>query len=217
MRLTVIAATALALALPAVAHAGSFDGVYGGVTFGGAFTSVKQTTTSPIYSGGSEIQDSLSADGLIGGLVAGYGYNFTPELFLGAELYADFGSRDFTHSITDPTNPYKSKIKSGSAEWGFNLRPGYVVNNNVLFFGLLGFEQFSLKSTSATNEATFNKTQTAFSVGAGSEVAISGPLTFRAEYAHVFMSSINLSDSFGSSVKYEPSEDKFKIGVVYHF
>jgi outer membrane immunogenic protein len=216
MRFTVLTAAAFAFALPVAAQAGNFDGIYGGAQIGGAFNSIQKTTTSPVYSGGSETNDSLSANGVVGGFFAGYGYALPYNLLIAGEIDVTFGSHDYTDTITDPTNPYQSSIKTG-VEWGMSLRPGYLVNDNTLVYGLLGFEQSSLKSTSSSSEVTFNKTPTSLRLGAGTEISVSGPLTVRLDYAHTFLGKISVSDSFGTSTTYKPSEDKFKVGIAYHF
>ncbi|MDR3436565.1 outer membrane beta-barrel protein [Telmatospirillum sp.] len=216
MRLTVLAVAAAALSLPAVASAGNFDGIYGGAQIGGAFTSLEKTNTSPIYSGGGDKNDSLSANGVVGGVFAGYGYVLPYNIFVAAEIDATFGGRDYSETISDPTNPYQSKIKTGT-EWGMSFRPGYVINEHALVYGLFGFERTPLKSTSTASEVTFDKTQTAFRLGLGTEISIYGPLTFRADYVHTFLDDITFGDSFGTSTTIKPSEDKFKLGVAYHF
>lgn len=216
MRFSVLAVAAIAISIPAVAQAGNFDGIYGGAQIGGAFTSLEQTSSSPVYSGGSVKSDSLSANGVIGGVFAGYGYVCPGNFFLGGEIDVSFGDREYSYEITDPTNPYKSTIKTGT-EWGILARPGYVLNPNTLLYGLIGFDHVPLKSTSSAPEVTFDKDQYALRIGAGAEMSISGPLTLRIDYTHTFLDKVTVSDSFGDAVKTEPSEDKVKVGIAYHF
>jgi opacity protein-like surface antigen len=216
MRLSVLAAAALVLTLPVVAQAGSFDGIYAGAQLGGAFTSFKETQSSSLF-GQSVKDDSFAANGVVGGIFAGYGYTMQ-NLFIGAEVDATFGNRDYTNTTTDASGTSQTKLKTGT-EWGLLVRPGYVINDHALVYGLLGFAQVSLKSTFAPAQtATFNKTETAFRIGAGTEVSISGPLTFRADYTHTILSDITTSDAtVGYTAKFSPSEDMFKLGVAYHF
>jgi opacity protein-like surface antigen len=216
MRLSLLAATALVLALPAVAQAGNFDGFYAGAQVGGAFTSIKADQVSPVYNGGGTNTDALAANGVVGGVFGGYGQTLSKSFYLGGEFDATFGNREYSYKITDPTNPYSSKIKTGT-EWGLSVRPGYVINDNALVYGLLGVAFPTLKSSSSAPEVTFNKTQTAFRLGLGTEVSISGPLTLRADYAHSFLANVTVADSYGQSITYKPSEDTVKIGVAYHF
>ncbi|MDR3515043.1 MAG: outer membrane beta-barrel protein [Azospirillaceae bacterium] len=217
MRLTVLAAAALALTLPVAAQAGNFDGIYGGVQVGGAFTSFDQTVTSPVYNGGSLENNSLSATGAVGGVFVGYGYVLPYNLFIAGEFDATFGDRDFSYTITDPTNPYKTKLTTGT-EWALSVRPGYIVSDTALIYGLLGFERTPIKSSSSdSSEVTFDKTQTSFRLGGGAEISISGPLTLRLDYTHTFIDKIMISDNFGNATSISPSEDKFKAGIAYHF
>lgn len=217
MRMTVVAATALALTLPAVAaQANNFDGVYGGVQIGAGFTSIEQDVNSPNFNGGQEKTKSLSADGVIGGAFVGYGRTLPGNFYIGAEADGSFGGRDYSFQDTDPTNPLTQKIKVGT-EWSLSVRPGYVVNEHVMLYGLAGIEWVPVKSTASDNEITFSKTQADFRIGMGAEVSIMGPLTMRVDYTHTFMNDITIQDGFGNSEVNKFSEDKFKLGVAYHF
>ncbi|MTJ80619.1 MAG: porin family protein [Telmatospirillum sp.] len=215
MRLSVLAATALFVTLPAVAQAGSFDGFYLGAQVGGAFTSFKETQTSPVLGGGVEKTDSLSANGLVGGVVGGWGISFG-KVYLGAEFDTTFGGRSFTDTVTDPVNPSRYKLKTGT-EWGFSARPGYAINDHALVYGLFGFEQAPLKATSTASGTVFDKTETVFRLGAGTELAVAGPITVRIDYLHTFLDKVSVYDQFGDGQTFDPSEDKIKVGVVYHF
>lgn len=215
MRRSLLAAAALVVIAPIAAQAGSFDGFYLGAQVGAAFTGLKETQTSPLFSGGSEVTDSLAANGVVGGVVGGYGKTFD-SFYVGGEIDATFGNRDFSDKVTDPTNPSEYKLKTGT-EWGVSFRPGYLVNDHALVYGLLGLEQAPLKISSTASGTIYNKTQTVFRLGLGTEVAISGPLSFRADYTHTFLNNITTSDQFGDQASFDPSEDKVKLGVVYHF
>jgi opacity protein-like surface antigen len=216
MRLSVLAATALVLTLPAVAQAGSFDGFYAGAQVGGAFTTFKETQSSQLF-GQAIKDDSFAANGVVGGVLAGYACTLQ-TFFIGGEIGATFGNRNYSNVTGDANGIAQTQFKAGT-EWGVMVRPGYVLNDHALIYGLLGFEQVPLKSSfSPSQTATFNKTQTAFSGGVGTELSISGPLTVRVDYTHTFLNNITTSDpSVGYSATFNPSEDKVKFGIAYHF
>ena len=216
MRKLLMAASALALTLPTVAYAGNFDGFYAGGQVGGAFTSFKENQTSTLFAQNVK-DDSFAANGVVGGVFAGYGLTLQ-GFYIGGEIGATFGSRDYTNTTTDASGTAQTKFKAGT-EWGVTVRPGYAINDRALVYGLLGFEQVPLKSTFTPGQAaSFNKTQTGFTLGAGTEVSIAGPLTFRVDYTHTFLDKISIADAAtGYSATFSPAEDKIKLGVAYHF
>jgi opacity protein-like surface antigen len=217
MRLSTIAASAVLFTIPAIAQAGSFDGFYVGAEAGSSFTSFTETQSS-LYTG-TEKNSSFAANGVIGGGVAGYGVTLINNFYLGAEIDAIFGDRSYTDSAQNPDNPYVYKITAGK-EFGFSARPGYLINDHAMVFGLFGVARVPLTNTWAGSEpnVTFKSTQTAFRLGGGTEIAISGPLTLRVDYTHIFLSKVTVNDTtVGYSANYEPSEDQVKVGIAYHF
>ncbi|MDR3435308.1 outer membrane beta-barrel protein [Telmatospirillum sp.] len=217
MRKFVFALPVFAMFCPAVAQAGNFDGFYAGAQLGGAVDTIERNQTAPAFYAGQYKTDSLAAVGVTGTIFAGYGMLFKDTIYLGAEMFGTFGNRDYSYKETDPSAPYKEKNKFGN-QWGFNVRPGYLINDKALIYGLLGYERVSMSSSSTSADAaSYDKTNNAFQLGVGTEITVNGPLAMRIDYAHTFIPDITVTNSIGISTTYKAQEDSFKIGFSYHF
>lgn len=170
----------------------------------------------------------LSGDtGILGELFGGYqwvGKNF----YLAGEAFQSFNNSKFV------TNQVVSSAASGAVQtftqtesikdnYGFRLRPGYLVAENNLLYIPVGitwgnFEYFLTPETS--NIPVFNKRIFGWQYGVGFETAINMNLNLRLEYLYTNYDSFDIN--FANTTtrkdrKLTPAVDQFTLGLSYAF
>lgn len=140
---------------------GSFCGFYTGLALGGSFGTARATSTSSFRSTITGATDTLTVssssdrdfrrNSFLGSLVAGYGWVFGCDQYYGGlEVFVSGSGQKrrnhgdsvsvavtgrTTFSDTISTN---IRSKQNSFEWGIDVRPGYLICPNTLFYGRIG-------------------------------------------------------------------------------
>ena len=187
--------------VPASAPPG-WTGFYVGGDVGGAWTSNTGTWAplpSPLAFGVFGQSGSNGGSSFVGGLHAGYNWEFAPTWVAGIEgdwsWAAAKGSFSQAWTITPPPGPCPGCFTSMSShlDWISSLRArfGYLVTPTVMAYATGGvawgkFDYAANNSNAVTyvTNAAFSSTQTGFAVGGGLEWAMTKNWLVRAEYLY---------------------------------
>lgn len=186
----------------------SWTGFYIGGDVGGAWTSNTGTWSIPASPNISTISGSNGGSGVIGGLYAGYNWQFAPTWVAGIE--GDWSwtkasgsfSQVWTASATGlpfPGNITNTSMSS-TLDWVASIRGrvGYLVIPNLLAYGTGGvaWGKFDYNGSALCSgpgcggggtysaNAALSSTQTGWTVGGGIEWAISNNWLLRGEYLY---------------------------------
>lgn len=165
----------LSISLSTSLFASSFDGFYGGVGAGGSlttgeFNSSAKGTFDFLPQNFSTDASFASKDVSRRDFPKGelfFGYSCSRKcLYLGTELFASLSSYRMTNSATGGkseagietlTTTALNKIKLNIADYGVDLRPGWILSPFTLLYGRVGvaFNRLFLKSGLSTQDVTF--------------------------------------------------------------
>ena len=186
----------------------SWTGFYIGGDVGGAWSHTSGSWTglpSAAAFGVNPTSGSLSGSSFLGGVHAGYDYQFAPTWVFGVE-----GDWDWTHTRGSNTGawtgfgtgapiPGAATTMNSTVDWLASLRGrlGYLVTPNVLAYATGGVAWGDVHySGTAANPATgyaastaFNNTSDGFVVGGGLEWAITHNWSLRGEYLFYHLNS----------------------------
>ena len=128
----------------------------------------------PRLSVGLDHQGSGRADGVAGGLQAGYNFQRGPFV-LGLETDVQLSGAEDRFAPWKFSNPWFGTLRG---------RAGYALNN-ILFYGTVGLAYGSLRAQSTVTGLSQARTDIGWTAGAGMEVALFGNWSTRAEYLYV--------------------------------
>ncbi|WP_448955302.1 outer membrane protein [Labrys neptuniae] len=158
---------------------------------------------------------TLNASGFLGGLQAGYNYQFD-NIVVGIE--ADFQGaqiKDTVHGVIAGTDGRaRSDIK-----WYGTLRPriGYAYDRFLIFAtGGLAYGNIDSKLSYGTAAFSSSDTKVGWTAGAGVEYAFTDNLSGRIEYQYVNFGSYTVRGA-GISTKASPDFHAIRVGVSYKF
>jgi outer membrane immunogenic protein len=190
-------------AAPVPPAAVSWTGFYVGGDLGGAWTS-NTGTWNPLPSqaafGSNAISAGTGGSGFIGGVHAGYNYQFAPTWVAGLEgdwswtkAHGSF-SQGWTFFAGGGAEPGTVTNMSSNLNWvsSFRGRFGYLVTPNVMAYatGGVAWARIDYAANSANAALTYtasaapSSTQTGFAVGGGLEWAMTSNWLLRAEYLY---------------------------------
>lgn len=172
-----------------------------------------------------------NATGWVGGIFGGYGQYFNEWYYLAGELFVNTSGAsasttvNHTFAATGLDSLY-TKTSVGTS-WGVSLLPGLKLNDASLLYVRLGYNQARIKGQAS---ATFNgvalgsvsKTswRGGFNYGLGLESTFYPQWSVRTEYTHTnyssFSNSVTVAGGKASS-NYNPSDNQFMLGLIYHF
>jgi outer membrane immunogenic protein len=187
-----------------------FNGFYIGAQIGYGMTDMEiNENIAPGVSSGN-----MFADGLLGGVFAGYGF-MSDRVYFGLEA-------DFEYSDVDQTNTIAGEKIHAEKDYGFSVggRLGYEVVDNAIAYVRLGYNgsKYEAKYTTAAGVPTSDDDWlNGFELGAGAEMAIHDNVTMRLEYKHTFFDSLSKTAVAGGRIKLEPSENKVVLGFAFMF
>jgi len=169
-------------------------------------------------------------EGPLGGVHAGYNFNFTPEIVAGGEIdvFAD-GANGSELVVAGP--PGNSGTAQSQAHWSgrFRARLGYVIPNMpVLAFMSLGMawtdstaERHQVTGTTGNaHPGTTDRVSifaTGLSAGAGAEFALARNWTVRAEYLYSDFETHTTFPTFQRSSKDKGTRHTVLTGLSYQF
>jgi opacity protein-like surface antigen len=168
---------------------------------------------------------TMSANGAMGGLFAGYGMYWNNFYYLGAEFFANDSAagKVITTTRNNPTVGFTSssyaRVNPGWS-YGVSLLPGLKVNDGTLAYLRLGYSRvnFISRDTFASQGLSVSGSSSlwkgAFQYGLGMEAAVYQNFSVRGEYSHAGYGSFKDN---GTGTKFSPSNNEFTVGVAYHF
>jgi outer membrane immunogenic protein len=187
----------------------NWTGPYIGASIGGAFGN---SSTRPTGFGSQDI----NMNGVIGGLYAGYNYQFTPNFLLGAEGNFDFTSQEGDKRFNAGGASLRVKQR---AEWlaGIRARAG-VTFDRFLVFGTGGVA-FTGLQTDVRGFGSKTENKVGWTIGAGGEYAITDNIIGRIEYQFVDFgdSTTSFRGRGGGRVRSDLTDNIVKAGISYKF
>ena len=169
-----------------------WQGVYGGLGFGGLFNYQNISQGKTIA--------TLGTGGYTGNAVAGYDYVLS-NILLGAWLEGSLEE--------GKVNLGGPKIHADGS-WAVGGRAGYVVAPNVLLYSKIGYTMASYSSNvPKTNLNNLN----GVTYGAGAEYAVTNNIFLRTEYRHDEYAPENMAASLKDAI----SADRVTAGIAYKF
>lgn len=168
--------------------------------------------------------DELSGTGIFGTLFAGYGFNFNCNWYLAGELNANLSSLQHTNSNKEfvHLNFSNTKFKMQHS-YGISALPGYMVLDNTLFYGRLGYANGNLKvSTTDSSLANRDKNLSGFRWGLGLRQMLGPQFAVRMEYSQVDYQNLTLStldtlSNTAKTTKITPRTNEVEFGFIYLF
>ncbi|MCD6047283.1 MAG: hypothetical protein K0S08_930 [Gammaproteobacteria bacterium] len=208
---------AIALAASSVALA---DGFYVGAGIGGTGFHDKVDNTLTV----DGVTETSSSDhgnlGVLGGLLAGYTWNFANQFNLGVEGFANATSAKISHTSMDgDTTNVKARYN-----YGVRLVPGYQVTPDTDVHAIVGYVRgnFKAEATDADTGASASKTQNlnGFQLGVGSGTNVAKNVVVRGDI--IYSGYQNKTNSFSDGVVSLSNKNKFNtldgvVSVAYKF
>ncbi|WP_018951846.1 outer membrane protein [Thioalkalivibrio sp. AKL12] len=207
---TAVTGTCILLASAGAVQASPFHGSYIGGQLGWVGYDIDYRE------GGDGGISGLSASGLTGGVMTGWGTVLDNGLYLGVEFDAQTEDADLTVRIDDAELGIDSKYS-----YGITGRLGTTVNDNVLFYGLAGYQRsrldYRLTETDEDMSIRFKDNLNGARLGLGVEYQMDNRLFMRAEYSYTFYSSERYRIEDEVVLRFDPDASRFMVGLGYRF
>ncbi len=195
---------AIAVAASSVALA---DGAYVGVGLGAQAMHDKMQVTS-VTNGGT---NNVGNFGAMGGLYAGYGFNFANQFNLGLEA---FGNIDSAKAV-DSTGGKFAGIKS-RYDYGVRVLPGYQITPDTTGYILAGYVRGNFQNqTQSGGNQNFNAN--GFQVGLGSQTNIAKNVGLRGDFYYNGFQSKTVTDSLSNTYSNKINTLNGVLSVNYKF
>lgn len=183
MRFVILAAAAAAIATPAMAE--PFAGPYVGAEVGVDNYEVKEAGI-----------DGLSANGIVGGVYAGYDVALGANAFAGIEANASLSGAKATYD--DGVDVARIKARES---YGATARLGYMLNDSTALYGRAGWANTKFKA-SVNGVSAGSDSDDALVLGAGVETRIGSKASLRVEYTRVDYSDLVKNNQVRAGVGY---------------
>lgn len=195
--LAVAAALMSSSALAADMQRGYVSGPYGAYSWVGGYVGVNGG-----YQWGHTVNNPTNPSGLMGGLQAGYNWQYGQFVF-GGEADLQLSGAEDTFAPWKFRNPWFGTLRA---------RAGFAMNN-IMFYGTAGFAFGKVKAETTTG---LFETQThgGWAAGLGMEIGMTANWTARAEYLYVDLNDRNYAIT-GSANGLESSI--LRLGLNYRF
>jgi outer membrane autotransporter protein len=195
-----------------------WTGFHVGAQVGFAFSG--EDATSPVF--GTPVTFSTNPSGVIGGLEAGYDYQFSPNWLVGAELELTWttASGDFNFITTTPAGAVASGIFNSNHNWydTFTGRVGYVIDDWVLYAkgGAAWMNaDYSLAVNGPFAGGSINNIRSGYALGLGAEWMFGPAWSTKIEYDYLgFGNNSYALGRVGTTVN--THVQLIKVGVNYH-
>ncbi len=209
---------ALALGLPfAAAHAATpFVGPYVGAQIGYSIYDVNSRLTDTSIPETFTV-DGISASGAEGGLYGGWGMKPSANTYAGVEVEFNWSGAEHTSTSVDPVGTVTGKIED-KYNYGISGRLGWLPSSNTLLYVRAGWQRVNLEYSGSAYGigGSLDRDHDGFRLGLGAEVALTGDWLLRMDYAHTWYDDKTLGAA-PVSVKFEPDNDVFRIGIARQF
>ena len=189
-------------------------GAYAGFAFSG------EDATSAFF--GTPVTFSTNPSGVLGGLEAGYDYQFSPNWLVGAELDLSWttASGNFNFITTTPAGAVASGIFNSNHHWydTFTGRVGYLISDWVLYAkgGAAWINaDYNLAANGPFGGGSVNDTRAGYTLGLGAEWMFGPGWSTKLEYDYLgFGNNSYALGGFGTTVNTHVQQ--IKVGVNYH-
>ena len=192
---------------------GPFFGLLVGYTFGDVEYNYEDGATGR---GDIALEDEFS--GFEAGGFAGFRYQLK-KLNLGLELgYLHSNHSGSFDRIIGGNNFVYDYEKDG--EWYLSFKPGFLLSDNALFYGIVGYQEAMLDGDLSVNNATiFNDTESyhGYHFGAGLDYMVSDHFSIRAEYKYNHYEDEAANGPNSQEEKLGGEENVFRAGITYNF
>lgn len=224
---------------------------FGGALGGNIFSANNHLTANTVVTvpaplgevtnyGDNGLNNSFLDNSLIGALYAGYGRIWN-RWYLGAEIFGNFSQYESQRFLQNNDNVFQNidqqgflifvnapinnqsitQLKVSPVQFGIDLRPGFLLNSDLLLFANVGVAQAKvtlqnrltsngelifilpppgdllLSTPFANNEFLIRqKDVSALRLGLGTEYSMTPQLSLRASYTYVYYKDINISGDF---------------------
>lgn len=187
-------------AVPATQQTIDWTGIYVGGNLGWEFGNFDNRTT------GANLD--TDTNGVAGGLYAGYNYQITPNIVVGAEA-------DFTLSDIEDTKSGGGTTLTSKSDWNSNFRArvGYSFDR-YLIYGAGGLALADLEVEG--NGDSDSKTALGWTLGVGGEAAITNNVTAKLEYVYQDFGDQDFNLN-GQGVSSDFSDQQVRVGLGYKF
>jgi outer membrane immunogenic protein len=185
---------------PPVIHNWSGIKIGGAVSVGVALNKV--TTT-----GGTMTFDGLSTEGFLGEVNIGYDREFGEKWLAGVVLAAEYVDASSSATAAGTT------ITAKADDFGFDalLRVGRKFNDYTLGYVIGGYSWQNMSASISAPATTTSVGVNGFSIGSGTELALSEKLTGYVEYRYTQYEDVNL----GAVATLEPSSHTVRVGAKF--
>ena len=217
MKTVFITTAAIALlALPASAKdfTGPFLGLSAQHTWGEIKLNFQDATT-----GLGDFSEDQDIKGFEGGLFAGYRYQFPSNFVLGGEIGYQASNADGTYRITDGVDTLSLKFEKNHQFYA-DLKPGYVFQNDMLAYALVGYQNAKFEAQTLLNEDSLAKTDDNFRAwrfGLGFEYMATENVSIRGQYNYASYSEKDYEYDTGEVESWDGNENVFQLGLSYNF
>ena len=186
------------------APAANWTGFYAGAFVGGHAGTVIQYSCSGTCSG------NFPLNGLIGGLEAGYDYQFDPNWVIGG--FVQLPLLKPTGSVT-----IGGGVFTVEPQWAINggVRVGYAYEN-FLPYAFVGVAVVNTKVTSSFNGSAPTATHVGLSAGVGLEAVLADNITIDGRYTYTTLGAQTYNWGGGAS-QYGENAHNFTVGLKYRF
>jgi len=157
-------------------------------------------------------------DGLVGGLLAGYGFEAGNDVVLGVETDLLF------HDLSEQSGPIPASTDDGFAFasdmlWSLSARAGMAVTEDVQVFIKAGYSTMDYETDlrrDFVNEASDSGWLHGFHVGGGVEIMLTDTISAKAEYRYVDFSKSSVDSPSGFSANVNPDMHMGFFGINFH-
>lgn len=202
------------LGLDTFSWQGAYIGVNGGYSTGKFHNNIEASDANTGETAG--FSDTVSRSGFLGGVQTGYNWQHERNVY-GFELDIQGGSMKKEKAVFDDSiNSFKQK---NSVDWYSSARSrlGYAVSPTAILYatGGLAYGKVSTGVTASdgtnTESASWKKNTFGYTVGGGTEIAMTDNLTFKTEYLYTDLGNAKTlnfaNDNFGTSLRGETRFD----------
>lgn len=189
----------------------SWTGLYGGGTLGWGWAESKVKVKG---SDGKQIaKKKLKPDGVMGGIFAGYNFQFTDAILLGVDTDFNFSDASERKTLGKYTVGVRQRWNGAT-----RLRAGYAFDRFLPYVAVgVSYADIKLRSAGVGSPMAKSKTRAGWNVGAGLDYAMTDHIFLRGEYRFSDFGKKKYAavDSTRDKVKY--TENDIRLGVAYKF
>lgn len=215
MKKIALASALVAVAVAAPASAEVFSGPFVGAQISRDAYEVKAKNTDILI--GDLSADGVSANGVGGGIYAGYDYPVSNSVFIGVEANANLSSASASAKLTDGVDAIGGKVRARES-FGLSARLGAMISDSTALYARGGWQttKFKLSAFDGADNFRAKDTQDALVYGAGLETRVNSNVSVRVEYLIEDFGSAGLNNNLGTN-GINVDNNKLSLGVSYRF